>query len=374
MNKRREAMLAKKKKEQLTKETPTVESKPSAPTMPFGAVSEEESKVMDAKVSLSRFSKEVDALGMSLPEFLREHSDVAVVKSQHEVKTPDGEVYTAVVVHYTYEQLVSMCVIDPDNVRGDEDRTEAALDDLLDEIGNGFQIIPLIAYRDENGKISIVDGSRRYSAALLKKVGLNIQVFDRKPTASAIVWIVAATDRKKTFGYFDTGKLMQKLMVQYKCEAKDLPKISKYSRQQVSRCLSFVESEPRLLNRLPTTDIAQADVDKFNALHTILVERDAIDSPLLDVGAEISSLDKANPKAHAKKLIGLWKRVADKLAKKPKVAAPLEAIPTLFESGQMKINAERKSTRRFDVSFQRVPKEAEDELFEAIKSVMEKYQ
>ncbi|GAK86649.1 hypothetical protein JCM19238_4253 [Vibrio ponticus] len=132
------------------------------------------------------------------------------------------EEYKVVTTYLDYETLKDKCKIDPSNTRGDDERTEDALSDIIDEIGIGFQVLPIIAYIDDDGLITIEEGSRRHASAMFRKVGLRAEIFDRKPSKEAILRTIESSNKRVTFTDLSLGEIYDKLIEHWAVPPKNL--------------------------------------------------------------------------------------------------------------------------------------------------------
>ncbi|WP_390240622.1 hypothetical protein [Vibrio sp. R78045] len=246
-----------------------------APTKFTTGVTQEDDARIESRLQFSYLQDNLSLIGMSLTDFLN-NEGVLLNKPERTVKTPFGD-YQVVTTHLSYEQLKDMCVIDPDNVRDPAERTEEALFDIIDEIGSGLQITPILAYIDSKGKTSIPEGSRRYEAALLRKVGLDVDYFNPKPSSETIKWLVEASDKKVNFSYYDKGRLFQSLMTTHNWKQAELVRERKYTKQDVNRCVRFYNSPKELLTLLPSKRLPKASVDTFVSVAKELKTKNMVD-------------------------------------------------------------------------------------------------
>lgn len=334
---------------------------PSTPKMPAGDIDAADSAKMDAQVNFSRLRENLQTAGISFADFLTEHSGITLSKPERTLKTPAGEVYTVASSHYSFEQLESLCVIDPDNVRPDEDREESALSDIIDEIGMGFQLFPIIAYIDEHGKTSVLEGSRRLSCALIRKSGLDVDIYDKKPTEACRRWIIETSDRKKGFSYFDKGNLYKKLMETHNWSKAELARERGYNKADISDSVNFSSAPVEFLNLLPTKSIPQSYVKKFNSAVSEIVEKERVSEA---VGAMSDVVCTSSDDA-----INVAKRLVDELKQFSSSAKKTQKTKPVFKYGATEAHVKRTkkgSTIRFD----HIPKDKEEAVLLAVEGLL----
>ena len=357
MNKRRNAVQAALARKSDNKEI-------SFPSMPSGNIDSVSEAKIDAELNYSKLTDSLHKAGISFGDFLKEQSGIVLLKPERKITTPSGEVYTVATSHLTYDQLRELCVIDKDNVRDESERTEDALGDIIDEIGMGLQLMPIIAYIDSDGKNSIMEGSRRISAALIRKVGLDVDIFDRKPSEETIRWVVETSDKKKGFSYFEKGKLYSKLMESHNWSQADLERERGYTQQDISLSLAFFKAPTHLLVLLPTKTLPQSYVLKFNTATKRLSERGAIEEAINELKTKTLGIESLPIDKQSKKITDFWHGIAQSLnSKKTKSTAPA------FVHGDSKAFIKR-TKKGSNITLQHVPKELEEDVLSAIKKVL----
>ena len=351
-------------REAMASNFPNTESRtPKAPALPNGELDKAVDAGIQARLSFSKVRDYLDIAGVSLEEFLKkEFHGLSVMKSQRVIKTPSGNEYTAVFTHLSYEELKNKTVIDSDNVRDESERTEEALADLIDEIGNGFQLQAAIAYIDEDGNISFVEGSRRRAAALFGESGLDVEIFDCKPDSSDLLWMVEASDRRREFSYYDRGRLYSKLLVAHACTQADLCKKNGYTTTDVSRSIQFFKYVTAAMQvYLSVKDCSAREVDELNKLLKEVHEKAVLEE-------FIAHLAIHNPD-HNKAFIKLATQFVDKLNARKVKPKPVPVV--LFESEKSKVEFVKPSASKFKIEFKKISKEDEEHISKMIQAYFE---
>lgn len=222
----------------LLKRGKTAQTQISNPSLPGSGSDKSAVNALLIDARFSSLNDELTKQGLTLTDYLSDKGLLSV-QSERKVKAPSGAEYIAALTSLSYEELRSRCVIDADNVRGAYEHTEEALASLIDEIGNGYQLLPIIAYIAADGKLHIVDGSRRYHAALFGNVGLMVEIYSSKPAQADIQWMVGASDNKEKFSFFDKGRLYSNIMQTRGWTQAELHRNRGYSEADVSRCVKL---------------------------------------------------------------------------------------------------------------------------------------
>lgn len=150
--------------------------------------------------------------GISLEEFLIETKKLDFTQAGRSIKSIDGTTYKAIQRTLSYDEIIQRVRIDDANVREQSSRNMAQLNKMADEIEYGMQISPVLAYQADDGLIYVVDGSCRTDIAKDKRVGLDFEILDHIPTPETITWLVASSDIKTAFNYYEKGNLYSRLM------------------------------------------------------------------------------------------------------------------------------------------------------------------
>ncbi|KEY90954.1 hypothetical protein CF67_29001 (plasmid) [Candidatus Photodesmus blepharus] len=355
MNKRKHAIQATLAKRHNTKSLFT-------PSMPSGDIDHISEAKIDSELNYLKLTDSLSKAGISFANFLKEKSGILLSKPIRTITTPSGEIYTVATSHLTYKQLKELCVIDNDNVRDESELTENALVDIIDEIGMGFQLMPIIAYIDANHKKSVMEGSRRMTAALIRKVGLDVDIFDRKPSEETIRWVVETSNKKKGFSYFEKGKLYSKLMETHAWTQADLKRERRYTQQDISLSLSFFSAPAQLLRLLPSKAVPQSYVLKFNTATKRILEKEVFDEALHELKEQILGLEVLPIDIQAKKIVDIWHERAQKINKRTKSSDPI------FKYGESKVFIKR-TRKGSNISLQHIPKALEQDMLSAIENV-----
>jgi hypothetical protein len=357
MNKRRAAIQAALASKNSAKPT-------KVPSMPSGDMDSVSEAKIDVELNYSKLSDSLDKAGISFSDFLQEHSGIVLSKPERKLTTPSGEVYTVVTSYMSYEQLKELCVIDSDNVRDISERTEEALADIIDEIGMGLQLMPIFAYVDNNGKHSIMEGSRRFASALHRKVGLTVDIFDCKPNLETIRWVVETSDRKKGFSYYEKGKLYTKLMETHIWTQAELERERGYTQQDISLSIAYYSSPTPLLELLPVKTLPQAYVLKLNSATKAVLNKNLLNETIEDLKEVMLDIETVSLDKQSKMVVDKWHELAKKLsAKKTKSVTPV------FESGETKAFVKR-TKKGSHITLQGLPRDLEKDVLEAIEKLV----
>ncbi len=344
------------------------------PSMPAGDLDYREEALLDADVNLSRLKDSLSKANKTLVDYLADNLGFVITKPQREIRTPSGETYIIAHSHLIFKELSNKCVIDEDNIRDRSECTEETLSDIIDEIGSGLQNRPVFAYVGDNGKLSIIDGSRRFACAMIRKVGLDVEIFDRKPSSKTINWIIEASDKKKRFSLYDKGKMFFRMMQINSWKQADLVDVKKYSKQEVSRCVTFYKTPYKIINFFIVKDLTKHQVDQFNSAVNFITKIDAINEVVDCLKANCvgyGSLTKIEQnKVIINTVVGYAKSI-----KRNKVSGSNESkLRYLFNNGEIKVSLYRPNRDNTQVRLHKVPKDEEKEIISLISEVLRKYE
>lgn len=340
------------------------------PKVPIGEVNQADEAGINASLRLTQLKKEVSKLDVDLTTYLVNEAGIAVDRPARTLRFPNGEAHTFVSSHLNVDQLKE-CVIDDDNVRDCSERTEEALSDIIDDIGEGYQLTPVVAYVNDAGAIAIVDGSRRKAAAILRNIGLDFDIFKDKPSPDVIQWYVEASDKKKKFSEHDTGRLYHQIMQRNDWTLKQLAEAKKVDEGLASTRVNMYRAPDALKGLLASRDTTQAEAKQFVAAANKLKAMKRVDEAIERVTHELAGEEFESAKAHNKAVIALLNVVAKREEKKEAKKKP--EPQKLYTSGKASVvyqPGERNSTLKLT----RLPRDLETEVIELIKERLEKVQ
>ncbi|MFM2666585.1 hypothetical protein AAFX24_17275 [Vibrio mediterranei] len=336
----------------------------SVPSMPAGDIDKKSEAKIDAELNLSRLRDNLEVVGLSFGDFLSQHANIVLSKPERQITAPSGETYTVATTHLSYEKLKEQCVIDDDNVRDASEHTEEALSDIIDEIGMGLQLMPIIAYIDEKGKTSIMEGGRRFSSAMLRKVGLDVDYFDRKPSEATVRWVVETSDKKKNFSYYDKGKLYSKLMATHGWSKADLVRERKYQQADVSDSVNFSKAPQELLDVLPSKSLPQSFVKKFNAAATTISDKKSVNEAIEFLVRKQSEKGSGTSIENSKRVVTLLVEFASTLQGTAK-----KTVKPIFSIGETSAFVKR-SKKGSNINFNNVPRELEELVLKTVENLV----
>lgn len=228
----------------------------------------------EAQLKAVKFNFEQSGIAFNQTELLAKifGLDDDATHYKREIKNPFDSPYFVAGTFFDLKKLEE-CIIDDHNVRDPAQRTKETLDDIYSEIAHGYQMQAIIVYKNNKGKYCILDGSRRYSCAILAGVGLDVEILDRKPSNKFLSWYVHSSDLKKAFSYYERGKLYAAIMKENKwAKQADLVKNRNYSKQEISFCLSIYNLPSIVMDSLPSKNLSFAKAKILRCLSNKLLD------------------------------------------------------------------------------------------------------
>ena len=276
--------------------------------------------------------------GISLQEFLTETKKLDFTQTGREIKSIDGTSYRAIQRTLSYEEITALVRIDVDNVREQSSRNTIQLNKMSDEIEFGMQISPVLAYQGENDLIYVVDGSCRTDIAIDKKVGLDFEILDQIPTTETITWLVASSDIKTSFNYYEKGKLYSRLMEVNDWSAYKLEKERLYEKSDISLSIAIYSMPDNLKSMFSNYAFSSRDAKFIRKLVGTISESKATQSAFskwIDENSrdfETMNADEVNKELIAR--LKDWSPVSPKIAginKEPQTWATNGKISVSFQ-------------------------------------------
>ena len=291
-----------------------------------------------AQGKLASIEASLKAGGISLQEFLTETKKLDFTQTGREIKSIDGTSYRAIQRTLSYEEITALVRIDVDNVREQSSRNTIQLNKMSDEIEFGMQISPVLAYQGENDLIYVVDGSCRTDIAIDKKVGLDFEIFDQIPTPETITWLVASSDIKTSFNYYEKGKLYSRLMEVNDWSAYKLEKERLYEKSDISLSIAIYSMPDNLKSMFSNYAFSSRDAKFIRKLVGTISESKATQSAFskwIDENSrdfETMNADEVNKELIAR--LKDWSPVSPKIAginKEPQTWATNGKISVSFQ-------------------------------------------
>lgn len=284
----------------------------------FMGGNERETTMTLAQGKLASIEASLKEGGISLQEFLTETKKLDFTQTGREIKSIDGSSYRAIQRTLSYDEIMTLVRIDVDNVREQSSRNTIQLNKMSDEIEFGMQISPVLAYQGEDGLIYVVDGSCRTDIAIDKKVGLDFEILDQIPTPETITWLVASSDIKTSFNYYEKGKLYSRLMEVNDWSAYKLEKERLYEKSDISLSLAIYSMPDSLKNLFSNYAFSSRDAKFLRKLIGTVSESEEKQSEFTKwIDENRSDFEAMNAEEVNKELIARlkgWSPVSPKLA------------------------------------------------------------
>lgn len=255
-------------------------------------------------------------------------------------------------------------------------RDQSALTpESLKDITSSFklqQFYPAIGIRHED-KIEIIDGSRRRASAIICKAPLSVLVSDSVITASDARELAKAIQTAREHNLREIGFRLMALKDSGMSQ-KDIASLEGMSQAKVTRALQAASAPASLISVFPVQD--ELTFSDYKALlsvfETLSGNGSSVEELLIQVQPQIAAVyaDKALTAEEAKnKLLLTLKKACDKLLTPQTKDKAL--VTTLIEfEDKDRYARKRVKGRSFSYEFNRLSKEVQDELDEAIKRVL----
>ena len=274
------------------------------------------------------------------------------------------------------EQVEKRTYVDPMiNGRDQNALTKESLADIISTLPNQ-QFFPAIG-RLVEGRIEILDGSRRRASAILCGVGLRVMYTKSEMTAEEARQLAAEIQTAKEHNIREVGIRLIALRDQG-MNQKEIAAHENISPTKVTRAIQAASVPGTMLTVFPDPSLLTYPDYKTLFTLTQLAEdkRIQIDDLVLDVmkGTEELTAESLHPDIHKERVLKLFENSVIKLINKPK--AEKATVETLKKYDDKRAYARKKSDskdRKVTYEFSRISKEAQDKIDEAIRSIIEKY-
>ncbi|PHM51872.1 ParB family protein [Xenorhabdus hominickii] len=240
------------------------------------------------------------------------------------------------------------------------------------------QFFPLIG-REVNGRIEILDGSRRRAAALICNVGLRVMFTRSEISPEDARQLAADIQTAKEHNIREVGIRLLALR-ESGMSQKEIAESTRISPTKVTRAIQAASVPDELLSVFPIqSELTYPDYKKLFTVAEIAGKKDSSLKELVaDVAKEVEALhseQKLIPEDFKNEVIKLFDKSISKLTAKPMTNKPVtEALRTFDDRrvyARKKTNAKE---RKVSYEFSRISKDVQDKIDEAIRTIIEQYE
>lgn len=237
------------------------------------------------------------------------------------------------------------------------------------------QFFPAIGYRN-NGKIEILDGSRRRAAALLCHVGLNVLVTETSISNDDARQLAADIQTAKEHNLREIGLRLLKLRDEGMSQ-KEIAFSEQLSAAKVTRAIQAASVPDDIISLFPVqSELTNSDYRMLLIIDKLITAQNLPRDMLLsDMNKKIHTLTdkgKAAPDELKKAILSELKMLTDKLAQKAKSEAV--SVISLQEFSDKNMYARKRiKGRGFSYEFNRLPRALQDELDKGVQSIIKQY-
>ncbi|HHN8460803.1 TPA: ParB family protein [Morganella morganii] len=237
------------------------------------------------------------------------------------------------------------------------------------------QFFPAIGYRN-NGKIEILDGSRRRAAALLCHVGLNILVTETSISNDDARQLAADIQTAKEHNLREIGLRLVKLRDEGMSQ-KEIAFSEQLSAAKVTRAIQAACVPDDIIALFPVqSELTNADYRALLIIDKMIVSknlsREMILSDMTEKVHKLTDKGKIAPDELKKCILSELKILTDNLVLKAKPEA-LSVITLRKFSDKNTYARKRVKGRGFSYEFNRLPKALQEELDNGIQLIIKQY-
>ncbi|MEQ5033530.1 ParB family protein [Morganella morganii] len=237
------------------------------------------------------------------------------------------------------------------------------------------QFFPAIGYRN-NGKIEILDGSRRRAAALLCHVGLNVLVTENIISNDDARQLAADIQTAKEHNLREIGLRLLKLRDEGMTQ-KEIAFSEQLSAAKVTRAIQAASVPDDIISLFPVqSELTHSDYKILLIIDKLITANNLPRDMLLsDMNKKIHTLTgkgKVAPDELKKAILSELKMLTDLLTQKAKSEAV--SVITLREFSDKNMYARKRvKGRGFSYEFNRLPKSLQSELDKGVQSIIKQY-
>lgn len=237
------------------------------------------------------------------------------------------------------------------------------------------QFFPAIGYRN-NGKIEILDGSRRRAAALLCHVGLNVLVTETSISNDDARQLAADIQTAKEHNLREIGLRLLKLRDEGMSQ-KEIAFSEQLSAAKVTRAIQAASVSEDIIALFPVqSELANSDyrllliIDKLITAKSL--SREIILSDMNKKIHELTDKGKIAPDELKKVILSELKMLTDNMILKAKPEVP--SVVNLRDFSDKNTYARKRvKGRGFSYEFNRLPKALQEQLDKGVLSIIKQY-
>lgn len=234
------------------------------------------------------------------------------------------------------------------------------------------QFFPAIGFR-QNGKIEILDGSRRRAAALLCDVGFTVLVTDSEISIEDARQLASDIQTAKEHNLREVGLRLLQLRDKGMSQ-KEIALYENLSAAKVTRAIQAASVPEYLVSLFPVqAELSYSDYKFLLKIETLIYSKNLQSEKIVqETNKRIDELlnkRQITPDELKKVILSILRDIAENLASTKKQEAI--NVATLWSFDDKNTYARKRiKDRGFSYEFNRVPKQLQDELDSAIASVM----
>ncbi|QFT39974.1 MULTISPECIES: ParB family protein [unclassified Vibrio] len=349
---------------------------------PLGnTVGSEEAKKNAAKATLESLTRQLDVelenAGESAQMFLQRHFGMESVGKSVDWRLNSGRHVSFNEVTLTYEQVLDETVVTFDvNGRDQSLLTKASLTDLN---SLAFQQFYPAVGREVDGKIDILDGSRRRAWFLLQQgevATFRVLVTKESITTSEAKALAKQLQSAKEHNPREIGLQCLAIMQTDDCTQEDAAQILGISRQAVGRALKAARIDARLIALFPVVnDLSHTDYALLDKVMKAFQSDDAgLAAFIAQLTEQLSVSDWSQVDLTTKEWLIQRITTELKIVTAKQVDASVSVTQLKAFSSSAQFARKRVKGRNFSYEFGRLPKSVQQALDDAICQVLDGYQ
>ncbi|TNV12489.1 ParB/RepB/Spo0J family partition protein [Buttiauxella sp. B2] len=265
-------------------------------------------------------------------------------------------------------------VLMENNGRDQAALTKASLQDITRTLR--FQQFFAAIGRKIDGKIEILDGSRRRAAAIICKTGLNVLVTDSEITTEDARQLAKDIQTAKEHNLREVG-LRLSVLKDNGMSQKEIAEDQGLSQAKVTRALQAASVPQELLTVFPVqSELSYPDYKLLLTFSEHLAEKQIpVDSLLKDIDSELTVIHarEGHTAEDVKNaVLGLLRRKVASLIAGP-AKDKVQTTPLWNFAEKDRFARKKSKGRMFSYEFNRVPKALHDELDNAIEDILSRH-
>tara|TARA_B100001094_G_scaffold214971_1_gene209032 strand:- start:212 stop:1168 length:957 start_codon:yes stop_codon:yes gene_type:complete len=242
------------------------------------------------------------------------------------------------------------------------------LTDIMQTIEAHGQMFPAIGVEQQDGRIEILDGSRRRQALILTEGAFKVWITQVPLSIEQATYIAKTANQTKRISEFELGVYFKSLIEQGICvDQKQVAERENLSKSKVSRCVLASEISPDLLDFFPDHNaLSVRDIQRLIKVNKNRVAHHLSVQALLASCVSLTNIDQDSEEVKEQVL-----KQFEYAVKQPSIVQKVQPLKQkLYQASKDKFIEVARTEQRSVVTFSRIEQSKMEQVLKAIQDIV----